>query len=295
MNSPLKWMFLVIVLFLILVIGYNEDSLKIGQKVIFQTDTIPQQINDYQLVQHDEFNKADILNTANWSYERGFVRNEEPQWYQPENVQVKNGVLDIVVKSEKVTNDDYNSSSNDWRENRHYANYTSGSIYTRGKQSFKYGICIIRAQIDTAKGLWPAIWFEGAAPGRHWPQIGEIDLMEYYPVNGQQALHANAAWGNGTWDSKWLPLGHFLKEDPAWPLEYHKWKMVWMPQTIRLFLDDEFINEIDLSKTINADGFNPFHHAQFIRINLAIRPNYKNSINYPKYLKVDYVRVYQKK
>ena len=35
----------------------------------------------YRLVWSDEFNRNGAPDTANWNYEKGFVRNEEDQWY----------------------------------------------------------------------------------------------------------------------------------------------------------------------------------------------------------------------
>ena len=44
----------------------------------------------YTLVWSDEFNGTGAVDPANWSFENGFVRNEEQQWYQPDNaVQVE--------------------------------------------------------------------------------------------------------------------------------------------------------------------------------------------------------------
>ena len=44
----------------------------------------------YRLVWADEFNINGTPDTANWQYEKGFVRNEEAQWYQTENTFCKN-------------------------------------------------------------------------------------------------------------------------------------------------------------------------------------------------------------
>ena len=45
--------------------------------------------DDWELVWSDEFDKDGRPDTAVWNYERGFVRNEEDQWYQSDNVYVK--------------------------------------------------------------------------------------------------------------------------------------------------------------------------------------------------------------
>ncbi|MCV6605870.1 MAG: hypothetical protein OIF34_11235, partial [Porticoccaceae bacterium] len=47
-----------------------------------QADTAPAQ---YKLVWQDEFDCQQRLNAAHWSYEQGFVRNQELQWYQADN------------------------------------------------------------------------------------------------------------------------------------------------------------------------------------------------------------------
>lgn len=73
--------------------------------------------------------------------------------------------------------------------------------------------------------------------------------------------------------------------------------MDWDEHYIRLYLDDRLLNEVDLSKTINADGFNPFHQPQYLLLNLALGKNGGDPSNtqFPLTYEVDYVRVYQKK
>jgi hypothetical protein len=43
----------------------------------------------YTLAWSDEFNQEGRPDSTNWTYERGFVRNEELQWYQQENATCK--------------------------------------------------------------------------------------------------------------------------------------------------------------------------------------------------------------
>jgi hypothetical protein len=60
-----------------------------------------QQHSNYQLVWSDEFEKDGRPDSTKWGYEHGFVRNEEAQWYQPENARCKNGMLVIEAKREQ--------------------------------------------------------------------------------------------------------------------------------------------------------------------------------------------------
>ena len=62
----------------------------------------------------------------------------------------------------KIKNKLYDFSSDDWRKNREYCEYTSSSINTKDKFEFKYGVSEVKAKIPTADGAWPAIWLLGS-------------------------------------------------------------------------------------------------------------------------------------
>lgn len=254
----------------------------------------------YKLAWQEEFENPGQVNPAFWSFEKGFVRNNELQWYQETNAQVKDGMLVITGKREKIKNTRFDAESTDWRRNREFAEYSSASMNTRGHYEFQYGIMEVRAKIDTAMGMWPAIWTLGIT--KPWPSNGEIDVMEYYRVKGEATILANAAWaGEGQYRAKWdeakIPFAKFLEKDPDWPSKFHLWRMEWTEKSIRLFLDDELLNEVDLARTVNPDGFNPFHQPHYILLNLAIGGNGGDpgATLFPKEYVVDYVRVYQLK
>lgn len=253
----------------------------------------------YKLVWNDEFDINGKLDEDFWSYEIGLKRNNELQYYQTENANIRNGLLVIEGKREKVKNEAFDSESKDWRKNQEFVKYSSASINTKGKKSFQYGIIEVRAKIDTAIGMWPAIWTLGES--QEWPANGEIDIMEYYRVKGEGTILANAAWASpdkrAAWDEAKIPLMKFFKSNPDWVEKFHIWKMDWNQDYIRLYLDDELLNEVDLTKTINPDGFNPFQQPHYILLNLAIGSNGGNPsfTQFPKEYLVDYVRVFQKK
>ncbi|MBL4560912.1 MAG: sulfatase-like hydrolase/transferase [Labilibaculum sp.] len=253
----------------------------------------------YELTWADEFDKEGKPNDKYWSYEEGFVRNKELQWYQADNANVSKGVLQLEGKKEIVKNKNYKKKSKNWRKNRKTAEYTSASIKTRNKFSFQYGVLEVRAKIDSRMGMWPAIWTLGV--DKKWPANGEIDLMEFYQQDGEAKILANAAWANekqqAVWDSEKIAYSEFTKHELDWAEKFHIWKMDWTEEYIRLYLDDVLLNEIDLSKTLNPDGFNPFHQPHYILLNLAIGSNGgdPSQTKFPGTYEVDYVRVYQKK
>ena len=142
----------------------------------------------YHLVWSDEFN-IDGKPSSDWTYEKGFVRNEELQWYQSYNASVKDGCLVIEGRKERIKNPNYVAGSSDWKTNREYAEYTSSCVTTQLSRQFMYGRFEVRAKIPTASGSWPAIWLLGNK--WDWPQNGEIDMLEYYIKNGRPSILAN--------------------------------------------------------------------------------------------------------
>jgi hypothetical protein len=132
----------------------------------------------YKLVWHDEFNREGPPDPAVWSFEEGFVRNHELQWYQRENALCRDGSLIITARREKRENPLYEAGNNDWRRSRKQIEYSSASIKTEGKKEFQYGRFEIRAKIPTESGSWPAIWTLGTE--MEWPSGGEIDYVRVY-------------------------------------------------------------------------------------------------------------------
>lgn len=259
--------------------------------------------DNYNLVWSDEFDYSGAPDSTVWNFEQGFARNEELQWYQKENAYCKDGLLIIEAKSEKRDNPIYEEGSNDWRRSRRFIECTSSSITTSGKKEFLYGRFEVRARVPVGKGAWPAIWTLGNA--MEWPSCGEIDIMEFYRKSDVPHILANACWGteqrwNAKWQSKAVPFSHFLEKNPDWASEFHIWRMDWDETSIKLYLDDELLNEIFLKDTYNGslgNNKNPFMQPHYILLNLAV-----GGINggatvpeaFPMRYEIDYVRVYQK-
>ncbi len=250
----------------------------------------------YKLVWSDEFSTAGPLNPNDWTYETGFVRNEELQWYQPQNARCENGQLVITANREAVPNPRYQPGATAWQRARPAATYTSASVTTRGRHSWLYGRFEMRARIDTRAGLWPAFWTLGVSGA--WPACGEVDIMEYY----REMLLANVAWssarrGTPTWHTVKTPLSTF--PDPGWSDKFHVWRMDWDVNFLRLYVDGQLLNETNLKDTVNGDdtGVNPFHQPQYMIINLAIGGQNGGdplATTFPAKFEIDYVRVYQK-
>ena len=277
----------------------NEKLLFISLSLLLWTFTSEAQraaSDGYQLVWADEFNQGGPPNPDYWSFEEGFKRNKEGQWYQKENAYCKGGVLVIEVRQEKKKNPTFRKGSNDWAALRRDIKYTSSSINTAGRKAWKYGRFEMRARIPIGTGLWPAFWTLGVEG--EWPSNGEIDIMEYYRGN----ILANVATGTKErWKAAWYTSTKAVKElgGQRWADEFHTWRMDWDEDGIALYVDDSLMNRVPLSDLVNQDGsgINPFRQPHYILLNFALGGINGGKIDdslLPARYEIDYVRVYQK-
>ncbi|WP_163407248.1 glycoside hydrolase family 16 protein [Flavobacterium ajazii] len=256
----------------------------------------PDKKEEYQLVWSDEFTVEGIPEEKNWNYETGFVRNQEAQWYQKKNAFCKNGFLIIEARKENRPNPDFVSEiHSDWTKKRDSIKVTSSCLITRGKHSWQYGRFEMRAKIPVGKGMWPAFWTLGVQG--NWPANGEIDIMEYYTGK----ILANACWKSDesktVWDSSTKMLSDFNEN---WANKFHIWRMDWDAQWIKLYVDDQLLNEISVDETMKYKNqkIKPFQQPHYLLVNLAvggINGGEFTSDNLPSQYIIDYIRVYQKK
>jgi beta-glucanase (GH16 family) len=128
--------------------------------------------------------------------------------------------------------------------------------------------------------------------------------MEYYRIDDVPHILANTAWGtdrayHAKWNTVATPFSKFTDKDPDWANKFHVWRMDWDETAIRLYLDDELLNETLLSETVNGsvgNNTNPFKQPHYILLNLAIggdNGGTPDDAAFPLQYEIDYVRVYQ--
>lgn len=249
----------------------------------------------YKLVWSDEFNKDGVPDPENWDYEKGFVRNEELQWYQEENAICSGGKLMIEARKEQKPNPLYQEGSRDWRKKREYIEYTSACLITRNLQSFQYGRFEMRGKIDISSGLWPAFWTLGMEG--NWPANGEIDIMEYYKGNLLANIASLGKGGKPKWFSQQIAVDSLGGK--KWASEFHVWRMDWDDTAISLFVDGRLLNKTMLSQLENdkPGSFHPFKQKHYLLFDLAMGGMNGGDLGdteFPNRMEIDYVRVYQK-
>jgi beta-glucanase (GH16 family) len=242
-----------------------------------------------RLVWQDEFDVDGSVNPSRWSYDIGTGAeiglpgwgNQELQYYtdRPENIKVEDGMLHITARRESFSG----------------SNYTSAKIHTRGLFETTFGRFEASIQLPFGQGIWPAFWLLGDNSNGTviWPQVGEIDIMEY---RGQQPtiIHGSVhgpgySGGNAVTRTYQLTGARF-------DTKFHVFAIEWGPDFIDFFVDDVLYNTITPANIgRNEWVFND--NTFYIILNVAVGGTFlgppNNSTPFPQTMLVDYVRVYE--
>ena len=242
--------------------------------------TSPSSYSGYNLVWEEEFDGSS-LDLSVWNYETGASGwgNNESQYYRSgnKNAELDQGYLRITAKEETHLG----------------APYTSARLTTQGKESFQYGRIDIRAKVPYGQGVWPALWMLGDNFGSAgWPTCGEIDIMELIGGDGynDRTVYGTAHWSNNGSHAEYggnrsLPLGEKFND------EFHVFSIVWNSSSIKWYLDNS------LYHTMNTASLTAFQNKFFFILNIAVEGNWPGpvgpSTQFPQYMLVDYIRVFQ--
>ena len=255
-----------------------------------------------KLVWSDEFNADGRPDPANWTYETGYVRNHEAQWYRPESAEVRDGCLVITGEhhDQPLPNPRGAGGRFGFGGDNRPIEYTSACLITKGLHSFQFGRIEARVKAPLMEGSWPAFWTLGVS--ENWPSCGEIDIFEYY----KETVLANFCWSaaGGQWSPEWstvrIPLGDYRKDDPEWADKFHVYAMDWDENRIVLSVDGVAVNDSSIAEVRNArfrSVSNPFRQPHYLLVNLALGGDNGGdvtAIRFPVQMLVDYVRVYQR-
>ncbi len=267
---------------------------------LFLLSLLPARGADWKLVWGDEFDKPGLPDPAKWGYEEGFVRNHEKQYYtrgRPENARVENGMLVLEARKEHFKNPHAGAgaASNRRGSAPEFAEYTSASLTTKGKASWRYGRIEVRAKLPSARGTWPAIWMLGTNINEvGWPNCGELDIMEFVGFD-PEIVHANVH--TGTFNHKRGNGRGGKVKVPDAGQAFHVYALEWSPEKLDFYVDKNLYFTCPNDK--GGEGSWPFDKDQYLILNLAIGGDWGGAhgideASFPQKYYIDYVRVYQK-
>jgi beta-glucanase (GH16 family) len=238
----------------------------------------------WKLVWSDEFEKAGLPDPQKWTYEVGFIRNNELQYYtvgDQKNARVENGNLVIECRKDPKAGNPI----------------TSASMITLGKADWLYGRVEVRAKVPAGLGSWPAIWMMGTdRPKVGWPKCGEIDIMEFVGHNPDK-IHATVHFPANEPGKLNASRGSNITTLNPWS-DFHVYAVEWSRDRLDFYYDEKMYFSVKNDGSETA-GFR-FDKPCYLLINLAFggtwgaQKGVDESVLPLKYL-VDYVRIYQRK
>ena len=247
----------------------------------------PMSYEGYNLVWNDEFNE-NSLSDEKWSFHlaNGCPNlcgwgNNELQYYTNDNFYFDEGKLIIEARIEKVSGFDYSSTR----------------INSDNKFEFKYGRVDIRASMPSAMGTWAALWlinknYEVQNPSEWWPNGGEIDIMEYLGED-KDAAFGTAHFGSDLSSHKFIS-GYKDAPNKNYDEEFYVYSIIWEEDSITWLINDVPYHTITPNNT-NPQPY-PFNDEFYFIMNLSVGGNLPTApieAEYPAFLIIDYIRVYQ--
>lgn len=234
--------------------------------VITKTAISTNKNKEWELVWEDNFDGLSI-NQEKWNMEDWAAdKNNELQYYSPNNVEIKNGLLQIISREERYGG----------------RNYTSGAIHSKNKFSFLYGKVEMRAKLPSGQGIFPAFWMMTNKDYTWLPEIDILEMLGHKPDEIWMVLH----WMG---DDRKLKSASSSYKGLDYSKGFHLFGIEWTPEYIAWFIDGEEKFRIDQ---------NVPQEEMFLYLNTAIGGNWPGDPDqttpFPTLFEVDYVRVYQK-
>lgn len=236
------------------------------------------------IVLDENFDVDGAPNPEIWNYNIGTGQNgwgnNELQYYtdRSENVSVENGFLLITAREESFNN----------------SPFTSARLLTRGKFQQKYGRFEARIKLPYGQGIWPAFWLLGDDRGGQdiWPQIGEIDIMEFRGQEPTKIL--GSVHGPGYSAGESIGKSYTLEND-RFDTDFHIFGIEWGENYVNYYVDDVLYQRITPEDVTGEWVFNDREF--YIIVNLAVGGNFVGSPNaetvFPQTMLIDYIRVYE--
>lgn len=270
----------------ILILTFAGGKLEIKVSQLSDVVNVPE---GYTLVWSDEFNEGTVPG-SDWVHENwdaGHV-NHELQTYTDKVVdgkrttEIKDGFLNINC---------FKGSD---------GKIYSGRMNAKPSTGWLYGYFEARICLPEGKGTWPAFWMMpsnvdwGTNP---WPKCGEIDIMEEVgadPNEVSSSLHTENY--NHTKNTQKTHAMNCAGAEGG----FHTYALEWTEDAITTYVDGKVqLKALKSEMGTDHDSW-PFHYAFYPILNLAWGGDwggYKgvDESALPVTMKVDYVRIFQKK
>ncbi len=267
--------------------GTLRKAVSVVQEGDPTADEIKCFLDGYELVWNDEFDNGSELG-SDWTHEvqnSGWVNNELQNYV--------NGAAGGKRVTELV---DGKLNINCFKASD--GKIYSGRVYAKKTIGWTYGYFEAKILLPQGKGTWPAWWMMPVSFDditNPWPKCGEIDIMEEVGVDANyivSTVHCKKYNNSGT------AIESASKYVETAESEYHVYGCEWTADYLKFYCDEELILAYYNDGT-GTDAW-PFDYAFYPILNLAWGGSWGgyagvDETALPITMKVDYVRIFQKK
>ena len=234
----------------------------------------------WKLVWQDEFDQAQ-LDPAKWApCKRGTSDWDDTMSADPRLIELKDGLLRLHGMANEDRQKDPSS-------------FLTGGVTSAGKFQFQHGRMETRARFKSAQGAWPAIWL--LPTGMQWPAGGEIDIMEH--LNFEDLIYQTIHTPYTIAAKKTTKPDDNVRTTPVKKDEFNVYGLEWDPDKIVFLVNGKpsFTYKRDEAK--GPDQW-PFSHPMYVILSMQIGGSWVGdpiAAQYPAYIEIDWVRVYERK
>ncbi len=203
------------------------------------------------------------------------LSNHELEWYEPQQVKISGGLLQLEAKKQTVT-------GINGQQFKYVSGLISGASPTSNLFSFTYGYVEARVRIPKGRGLWSAFWMLPTTRS----SLPEVDIFEAVgerPTEAQLHLHTRIQ-ADGTSHNR-----GFTWRGPDLSAGWHTYGVEWKPNSLTWFIDGVRRWRVTAVNQIP-------HEPMYLLANLAVGGTLTQApgaaTKLPASLRVDYVRVW---
>lgn len=225
----------------------------------------------------DEFDKS-ALDTNKWTVGMYWWQGRQPAWFNPQNVEVRNGQLHLTMRREAVPPE---------MQARGYHDYTSAALHTTARSS--YGYYEVKARPMNSGGS-SSFWFQQEDPKAFPGWATEIDVFE---LCGKSATHDRRYYMtlhvSATPDEKrhWQ-VGTYWEAPRRFAEEFHVFGFDWDRAELRWYVDGVLVHTVQNTH---------WHHPLFLIFDSETMPEWfgmPNDADLPSTFSIEYVRAWKR-
>lgn len=225
----------------------------------------------------DEFDQP-TLDTNKWTVGMYWWQGRQPAWFNPRNVVVRKGQLQLTMRREEVPAE---------MKGRGYHDYTSAALHTKARSS--YGYYEVKARPMNSGGS-SSFWFQQEDPKVFPGWATEVDVFELCGKSAvhdrrfYMTLHVSATpeerrhWQVGSyWESPW-PFAE----------EFHVFGFDWDREELRWYIDGVLVHTVQNTH---------WQHPLFLIFDSETMPEWfgmPDDVDLPSTFSIEYVRAWKR-